>query len=288
MRDLIGQRATREHFDEVVDDDRDLVVDGRVVFKFRKRVIDDDHVRAARIAWGDVADFAPPSVTRRAAAGAPDLAEFRRFERFRDAVELIPQTSTTALVRYSDGRVLRQPMSNPVLSFLAGFGVDRFTKTARPNMLTHRWPDRWALSVPFFQAIDRVLAREMPDVHARHRERCALHPRWTIPGCALSTATININYESRYHLDTGDFRDGFSTLSVVELGSYSGGLFVIPEHRVAVDVRAGDVLICQSHKLVHGNTELRRGVGAHRVSFVTYLKHALGEARNRLADPANL
>lgn len=178
-------------------------------------------------------------------------------------------------------------MSNPVLSFLAGYGVDRFTKTARPNLLTNRFPDRWARSLPFFRAVDAVLAAEMPGIHALHAVRAATHPRWTIPGTALSTVTINVDYESRYHLDTGDFRDGFSTLTVVEIGSYTGGLFVMPAHRIAFDVRAGDVLICQSHREVHGNTPIvKASPGARRISFVTYLKHALGDAVNRL-DPAD-
>lgn len=118
----------------------------------------------------------------------------------------------------------------------------------------------------------------MPEVHSRMAERAASHPSWCIPGTALSTVAVNVNYASHYHRDSGDFRDGYSTLSVVEVGDYSGGLFVLPEHRIAVDVRGGDVLLVQSHVDVHGNTPIS-GTGK-RLSFVTYLKHALAGTIN--------
>lgn len=285
-RELLGKAATPDDFDRVVTVDDDFVDEsGRLVFAFRKEVIPLAAREAGRAAWGDVETLADPSVTRRAAAGAPDVEAFRRFPRFRDAVEVIPETSTTARVKFNDGRVLRQPMSNPVLSYLAGFGVDRFSKTARPNLLTNRYRDRWTRSLPFFRAVDEVLARELPHTHALHRERCALHPSWTIAGTALSTVTVNVDYESRYHVDTGDFRDGYSVLTVLEAGRYDGGLYVMPLHRVAVDVREGDALLCQSHVDLHGNTAIvKRTEDAKRISFVCYLKHALGDAVNR-ADP---
>ena len=49
--------------------------------------------------------------------------------------------------------------------------------------------------------------------------------------------------------------DGFSTLTVIQIGEYEGGLFVIPEYRIAIDITGGDILFCQSHKLWHGDTK---------------------------------
>ncbi len=274
-------------YDHVVDRDETLVdaFTGRTVFVFRRRAVLAEAVALARSSWQDVATFARPSVTRRAAAGPVDLEAFKAIRP--DVVGLVPLTSTTAHLKLADGRVLRQPMSNPVLSFLAGYGVDRFTKTARANLLTNNHPVRWTRSVPFFHAVDAVHAAELPAVHAVHLERIeARHPAWRIPQTALSTVTINVNYESRYHHDTGDFRDGYSALTVVERGAYDGGLFVLPGYRVAVDVREGDVLLCQSHVDLHGNTRMvKRTEDAQRLSFVVYLKHSLADAVNRLQRP---
>lgn len=274
---LLAQPATDAHFDRVVRDDEVMRdASGRVVFQFIKRA-----VRApdeARVAWIGVQDIEPPSFSRRAAAGVLDVERFRAVPRFKDIVSIIANTSTTGRVETARGELLAEVMSNPVQSYLAGYGVDRFTKTARANRLTHRHPRRWAASLPLFRGVDAVLRAAMPAVHERMCARTAHHPRWSIDGTALSTVTINVDYESRFHRDSGDFMDGYSAMTVIEDGAYIGGLFVLPEHRVAIDVREGDVLLCQSHVDVHGNTPIE-GRG-HRYSFVCYLKHALIKAVN--------
>lgn len=276
---MVGQAATAADYDEIVRDTRTVYAyaDGGRAVVFLKRAV----ITAAAAVWDDVETLATPSLTRRAAAGAPDLAAFKRIPRFKDAVELVPLTPTTCRVRLADGRLLRQPMSNPVLSFLAGYSVERFTHRARPNLLTHRYPERWAASLPFFRGIDATLRAALPVHHAIMRERASLHPRWTIDGTALSTVTVNVDYESRYHYDTGDFENGVSTLTVRERGRYDGGFLVLPRLRLAFDVRDGDVLLFRAHKELHGNTAITKHTpDARRTSFVTYLKHALARATN--------
>jgi len=279
---LIGLPCTAEHFDRVVTRDESLTVDGRTVFVFRKGVISRPAANAARAAWADVDTLSRPSVTRRAAAGVLRAEAFATYRD--DVVDVVRTSEHTGHLKLADGRVLKQPMSNPVLSYLAGYGVDRFTGRAKAHALTANYPERWGSSLPFFTEVDGVLLEQMPDVYARHLERISLHPEWRIPGTALSTVTINVNYESCFHLDTGDFKDGYSCLSVVEIGKYDGGYFVMPKHRIAIDVREGDVLLCQSHVDVHGNAPIvKHTPDAKRVSFVCYLKHALGRTKNARA-----
>lgn len=283
---ILGQRAHDGDFDRIVNRDEMLVdANGRVVFQFIKGALRLSW--ETRTAWVGIETTARPSVSRRDAAGPLSVEKFRRHERFRDveSIEPINAVGTTGHVRMKTGYVLRQPMSNPVRSYLAGYGVDRFSNMARENTLTHNYPERWTACLPMVRGIDAVLRAAMPSVHERMRERCALHPTWTIEGTALSSVTVNVNYESHYHRDAGDFKDGYSALTVVEWEEYKGGLYVLPEHRVAVDVRDGDVLLSQSHVDVHGNTAIT-GPG-RRYSFVCYLKHALGEANNRLEQRAS-
>lgn len=249
-----------------------------LVFAVARNAIPHAAVELARAAWGDIDRAERPSTSRRQAAGPIDLAAIQRWRP--DVVSLEPVSPTSARLRLADGRVLRQVFSNPVHSHVAGFTVSRYGNRAGPGRLTRRHPDRWATSLPFFHEIDRTLARMVPVVHAAMAARAATHPAWCIPRTALSTVAVNINYESRYHRDRGDFREGLSTLTVVELGTYGGGLLVLPEHRVAVDVREGDVLVFPAHRLLHGNTAIT-GSGK-RVSFVTYLKHGLADTVNAM------
>lgn len=264
----LAQPAAAADYDRVVD-----ASEMHPAFAFVKDAISDTAVDAAR-AWFDIDEHEPPSTSRRRAAGELDLARFKAWRP--DVVALEPVSPTSARVRLADGRVLRQVFCNPVRSYVAGYTVSRFGNRAGAAKLTRRYIDRWNASRPFFEAVDRALLRILPRAHERMTARAATHPAWRITD-ALSTVAINVNYASHYHRDTGDFKDGVSTLSVV--GDFDGGLLVFPGHRVAVDIRPGDVLFMRAHVDVHGNTPVTRG---RRVSFVTYLKHGLADTVNAM------
>lgn len=286
VRKFLGLPARRQHFDTVVSSSAECVdpTTGRLVFRLVKRAISTSACNAARRAYRDIDELEPPSLSRRAAAGFLDVSAFSRLRS--DIADIVPVSPTSGRLRLADGRILRQVVSNPVHSYLAGFSFSRFGSRNTLGRLTRRYPERWESSQRFFQEVDSVLAAQLPDVYSQHEARIALHPHWRIPNTALSTVTINVNYESRFHFDSGDFRDGYSTLSVIEEGDYTGGLLVFPAYRIAVDVRERDVLLCQSHVDLHGNTPVRRSrVSAKRISFVTYLKHKLAQGANRMEVP---
>lgn len=264
----LAQPATAADYDRIVTDS-----EVHPAFAFVKDALRFSGVNAART-WIDIDEHEPPSTSRRRAAGELDLARFQAWRP--DVVALEPVSPTSARIRLADGRTLRQVFCNPVRSYVAGYTVSRFGNRANVAKLTKRYPDRWADSLPFFHEIDRALARIMPGAHGRMVKRAASHPAWRITD-ALSTVAINVNYASHYHRDTGDFKDGVSTLSVV--GDFGGGLLVFPEHRVAVDIQPGDILFMRAHVDVHGNTPVTRG---KRVSFVTYLKHGLADTVNAM------
>lgn len=276
---ILGQPARHEDFDRVVDKTCDLMGDdGAYVFRFIKNALPHRATVAGR-AWIDIDTREPPSLTRRRAAGLLDLARFREWRP--EIVGLEPVSPTSARPVLADGRTLRQVMSNPVRSYVAGYTLSRFGRIASPAALTRRHPHRWSRSLPLFAAVDAVLRDALPLAHRRMLNRANHHPAWRIGATALSTVAINVNYASHYHRDSGDYKDGYSTLTVIEDDDYTGGLFVMPGHRVAIDVREGDVLLCRSHVEAHGNTPV---VGAgRRVSFVTYLKHGLADAVNAQA-----
>ena len=50
---------------------------------------------------------------------------------------------------------------------------------------------------------------------------------------------------------------------------------VFPEYSVGFDVREGDILFSQSHKLWHGNTKIIEQGSGKRISVVTYLRQKL-------------
>ena len=126
----------------------------------------------------------------------------------------------------------------------------------------------------------------MPDESKTMHQWCRDHsvaPYFTIGRTCLSTVAINVNYESCYHFDRGDLPSGYSTLTAMTVGGpYCGGELVLPNYRVAIDIRDGDLLCSQSHIDLHGNMAvLPKERGAKRISFVTYLKNRLKHAVNQ-------
>lgn len=291
MKDrLMAKAPSTSDFDALIQEDTDFydATDGRLVFRFRKNKIERASIEIARTSYLHIADIEPPSLSRASAAGDLDVSKLKAIRS--DVVDFEQTSRGTGRLIVEDHlgnrRTLNSPMSNPVHSFLAGYGFARFTGKARTNRITSHFPIEWKHSIPFFQNIDRVHAELVPDIHKLHLERIKLHPKWVIEGTALSTCTINVNYESAYHYDVGDFKEGYSTLTVVEHGKYDGGFLVYPQYGAALDIREGDIIVNQSHMDMHGNTPLTPLTpGARRISFVTYLKHALGRAINRMDAP---
>jgi hypothetical protein len=74
-----------------------------------------------------------------------------------------------------------------------------------------------------------------------------------------------------YHQDDGNLAGSYSAMTVISAGNYTGGLLVFPRWRVAVDVRVKDVLIADTGREPHGNTEIVPVNGYFcRVSVVAY------------------
>lgn len=150
---------------------------------------------------------------------------------------------------------------------------------------TAKHHDQWRGLEPVFQRIAAVYAELVPDRYAAQQQWArGVHPDWLIPDTPFTTITVNNTYSTGVHQDAGDLKDGFSTLAVARRGSYSGGLLVLPEYRLAVDMGDGDLLLFDPHQW-HGNTGIRCPhtadlgdlarpcpEGCERVSLVAYAR----------------
>jgi hypothetical protein len=284
VRRLRGAGPTAQDFDSIVATSADAfdTRDGRLVFRFRRAAIPIAALDLARRVFGDIDTRMRPSFRRKSAAGRLDIARIRTARPDVIGVEPIGAGFEGHFVLES-GKRLRDPMSNPVSSFMAGYNYDRYRGLGVPTGFTAKYEHEWSAAVPFFESIGDAFERAMPDVARHMRQWCASNdvaPRFTIGRTCLSTVAINVNYESCYHYDNGDLPSGYSTLTAMAVGgSYEGGLLVLPRYRVAIDIRDGDLLFNQSHIDLHGNTAMRAEDGVKRLSFVTYLKRLLMHAK---------
>ena len=171
--------------------------------------------------------------------------------------------------------------ANVVFSGIAGW-FDRYPRIpyGRATAYTQHSYDKFKLAFPFLQTLDRGFAELLPTRHAAQREAAdKIDPAFLVPETVFTTITVNKTFRTAAHRDAGDFTNGLSNLLVLSNnGNYSGGYLILPEVRVAVNVRPGDLLLVNNHEYIHGNTpiELQDEV-AERISLVCYLREKMLE-----------
>jgi len=172
--------------------------------------------------------------------------------------------------------------ANQVLSGIAGF-FDRYPRIpyGRATAYTEHHFERYTQCYPFMRKLASKFKELLPRRYA-FQESCAnkLDPRFRVAGeeTPFTTITVNKNFRTAAHRDAGDLNDGFSNLTVVAKDkNWEGGYLVLPEFRVAVNIRPGDVLLINNHGGIHGNTELKPPAGMkledmERISLVCYFR----------------
>jgi hypothetical protein len=171
--------------------------------------------------------------------------------------------------------------ANQVNSGIAGW-FDRYPRIpyGRATSYTQHSYDKFKLSFPFLQTLDRGFAELLPTRHAAQREAAnQIDPAFLVPQTVFTTITVNKTFRTAAHRDAGDFSNGLSNLLVLSNnGNYTGGYLILPEVRIAVNVRPGDLLLVNNHEYIHGNTPIvLQDDTAERVSLVCYLREKMLE-----------
>jgi len=286
---LESNPATDDLYTTVIRESTDLINEttGRVIAHFRKGIIPPKATAVAKEIFGNIDKKIKPSTTRNTAAGVADLEKIKKVVPKAIEVLPLPGRPCTCKVRIEGGHILAETFCNPVYSYVAGYNFHRYGGRVGMTPISRKYGKEWERAEKrFFFYIGRALRKINPKGE-RHMRKWAerngvVQSGLTIPGTALSTVAINVNYNSYLHFDRGDLPNGWSTLTVIEEGEYEGGYFVYPAYGVAIDVRQGDLVVNQSHMDLHGNTTIvPLTEGAKRISFVTYLKKMLGRGKLR-------
>jgi hypothetical protein len=169
--------------------------------------------------------------------------------------------------------------ANPVFSGIAGW-FDRYPRIpyARATAYTRQQPDKFKLSFPFLQSLNRGFKELLPWRWENQKKAAnKIAKEFLVPNTVFSTITVNKTFRTAAHRDAGDYSNGLSNLLVLSNnGNYSGGYLILPEVRVAINVRPGDLLLVNNHEYIHGNTPIvLEDETAERVSLVCYLREGL-------------
>jgi hypothetical protein len=162
----------------------------------------------------------------------------------------------------------------------------------RTTQFTKKNVDKWKKTIPLIKEADRLFKKLVPDRYKIQLERAKKTPKFQIDNTAYSTITLNYNWRTASHCDSGDLDEGFGNLIVLEKSKsthnskskdtntnastntntnakgYTGGYLGFPRWGICVDVRQGDFLAMDVHEY-HSNTPI---VGDGRLSVVCYLR----------------
>lgn len=168
----------------------------------------------------------------------------------------------------------KRSSAKPVASAIIGSYDAKMPKMyCRLTAWTGAELEKWEDLLPLFQVIGTHFKEQVPDRYAVQMGKVMeTKPEWVVPGTPFTTITVNNTYPTGVHTDSGDLEEGFSNLSCLRRGDYSGGIFVFPEYRVGFDMQDGDVLLMDAHQW-HGNTRMElHSDDAERISIVCYYR----------------
>lgn len=131
----------------------------------------------------------------------------------------------------------------------------------------------YSKGLPFIEEINKCYKQCMPYIHSKQYIKAQESKEFAIKDTAFSTVTVNYNFRTALHKDTGD--TGMACISVVS-HDITGGLLLFPEYKVGVELKTGDILVADVHEW-HCNSPII-GTG-HRLSFVCYLRENMHKCR---------
>ena len=249
-----GQYIGDDDYDILLTSDCDVydAETNEPILKFRKNVL-----KQIDLAWKHTRHLAKASRGRGASAGPvdPEAQYWKKREIYRKdkwSAKYMVKDKKTGEMKKSSMKVNNEVASNPIGYYGAtkGLGLDM---PCRLSHYTKTHMSDFEGAMPFFYEVSDQYKEHLPDRFYKQWNRARLN-EYHIKETPFSTVTINRNFRTALHQDTGDF-GGWASLAVIEEGKYHGGYFVIPKYRIAVDIRTGDYLLADVHQY-HSNTEL--------------------------------
>ena len=222
-----------------------------------------------------------------------------KLETFYENLKQHVKTGSSNRFTATGNRGKRMHNSKKVMTTILGF-FDGWTPTqknilnrnnisrmipVRETLFNREYPERYKKVVPLIQKIDALYKQYLP-LYYKSQHKTAMQTPFRIADTSFTTVTINGNFQTSIHKDSGDYPEGFGNLAVIENGEYTGAETCFPQYGIGVNVRQGDILFMDVHQY-HGNlpihiSEQKEEIA--RMSIVCYLrlniwKHSKGKTK---------
>jgi hypothetical protein len=206
------------------------------------------------------------------------------FDRWLMNIIALPLEERATIARdYAKTCISQTTYANPVNSGVAGF-FDRYPRYpyGRSCAYNAKHPELFQRSFSYLRKLNKAFEKLLPKRFAAQKAAAdRLDSRFLVGGdTVFTTLTINKTFRTAAHRDAGDLAAGFSNLGVISTGKdFRGGYLVLPEYRVAVNIRPGDLLLIANHDAIHGNTPIEsvdgNPEGIERMSIVAYFREKM-------------
>ncbi len=256
-----GQYYDASHYNQIIRDDaHGTYPDGTTLFRFIKGAIPEEN----RQEYKDIIKPVAKSKTknRGQAAGPCNLKYFhKKAVKHSDKhgkIDNDEKDRYSVYYKEASGKVVNRCQSNQTRSGVAGYfdkiaGLPcRKVGWSRDNLKKHE------VLCGLARDIQHNHREKEPESFYYHLEHAEQSPSYLFQESIYSTMTLNYDFRTACHKDSGDLVGGLSTLTIFEdiPNNYEGCYLGLPEYKIAFDLRDGDTLLFNAHEF-HANTELK-------------------------------
>ena len=150
----------------------------------------------------------------------------------------------------------------------------------RQTAFTKNNIELWERALPFIQKCS-MLYKLKGGVYyeTQLQEYQKINTNMRIPKTVFTTVTLNHNWRTSCHKDTGDYSKGLGNLAVTGR-DFSGCYLGFPQFKICIKVEPGDFLLMDVHQW-HCNTEMTLlKPDGFRISYVLYLREHMAKCKN--------
>jgi hypothetical protein len=178
-----------------------------------------------------------------------------------------------ATIYYADGTQSKNKKFGKAGSTITGF----FDRAGRQNYCRKsanaKDPVAFKHAIKMAQEADSAFKKYAP---LRYKNQKAItdmtDPNFVIPGTTFTTITMNRNFRTAGHRDSGDFPEGFGVMAYLQKGKILGGELCFPAWGIGLKLYNRDCVIFDPHEIHMNRAITKAAEGSKRMTAVFYYR----------------
>ena len=275
MDKKLGQFINENEYKYIFDTDVDVYDEnGKLLVCMRKKIIPENITKLAKKHYMNEAKKSK-TTSRGYASGKVDIKNLSS-----NVLKVMNPERCKSKIMFKNGKITNYSVCNKVNSMIVGYydkpilkKYKKMVKKGRETAFTLNKSHEWNGSLPFIEYADYIFEKVHPEQYKKQKEFIKdIDEEFMIGNTIFTTVTINYNFRTATHKDTGNLEDAYSVFTVCEQGEWKGCYLGYPQYGICLNVREGDFVLMNPH-LHHSNTEFKdTGEDFSRKSFVMYAR----------------